>query len=178
MTPQESNENITYVPKEPTYAENVTNTYNQLIKLNGIKKAQEVINKVRNAENGLVPEDFFADAAVRLKDANSEQVEGILEQLYKEHTSSNRKNFEMFKRTLEQGRKVEISTLGYLLVVNKLSQEQYDYLVDQIQTKQFELYKRTLEQGRGVEISTLGYLLGVNKLSQEQYDYLVEMLNG
>ncbi len=178
MRPQEYNQNVTFVPKEPTYAENVTNTYNQLVKLAGNENAQKVINEVRTAENDLVPEDFFADAAVRLKNASSEQVEGILEQLYKEHTSANRIKFEMYKGIVEKGREVNISTLDYLLSMNELTQAQYDSLVDQIQTKKFEMYKGIIEQGREVTISVLDYLLSMNQLSKEQYDSLIKMSNG
>ena len=101
---QEYKTNETFVPAEPTYAENATNTYKMIIELIDEKRAQEIINLVRDRNSEInTPEDFFREAALLLADAdNKEQAEEILELLKEKYKKPTPKQVNRFFSTQDR----------------------------------------------------------------------------
>jgi len=104
MMRQEYKTNETFVPAEPTYAENATNTYKMIIELIDEKRAQEIINLVRDRNSEInTPEDFFREAALLLADAdNKEQAEEILELLKEKYKKPTPKQVNRFFSTQDR----------------------------------------------------------------------------
>ncbi|MBP7843006.1 hypothetical protein KA017_03300, partial [Candidatus Woesebacteria bacterium] len=151
MRPQEYNKNVTFVPAEPTYAENVTNTYNKLIKLVDQDSAQELIEAVRGEDAQINnPENFFKEAATILqnidnKDEAKEVIKSLLEK-YNKPTEEQIKSFDTISRYIDIS--VDFVDAAYIerrLKERKVTIYQAQELLNKYQERNFDTFSRYID---------------------------------